>query len=80
MAEDFFARLKQIIYILFINAKGAEHLFLHASLRNFLNAIFSNAVHYTLPFSFKLNHPKANCASTYELRNHLKMREFIKRH
>ena len=44
MAKNFSAELKQIKHITFPENKGEEYLFFHAPLRNFLDAIFSQAV------------------------------------
>ena len=44
MAENFFAELKQIKYVSFPQSRGDEYLFLYPPPRNFLNAIFSQAI------------------------------------
>ena len=43
MAENFSAELKQIKYVITSNSRENEYLFFNAPLRNFLNAIFSQA-------------------------------------
>jgi len=43
-AKNFFAELKQIKYVIFLKSTGHDYLFSDAPLRNFLNAVFPQAV------------------------------------
>ncbi len=44
MAKNFFAELKRIKYVISLKYTGDEYSFFNAPLRNFLNAIFSQAI------------------------------------
>ncbi len=70
MSKNFSAPLKQIIYGLFPSGSVNPYLFINVTLRNFLNAIFSQAV-----FSCKFK--SSTCRVRFHRATHLPNRQIF---